>query len=100
MTDITIDRSALAEAWVDGFLEALRKANVPEDRFAPMLADSMPEDVHRELVVKDAHERAHAARLEWEAEHLGPDGDYVDLGGGRVIERAKYDPAVHGPLQA
>lgn len=46
----------------------------------------------------DAWLRANEERKDWEAAHLGPDGDYVDLGGGRVIERANYDPEKHGPI--
>ena len=48
----------------------------------------------------EAERHAEAERLAWEAEHLGPDGDYVDLGDGRVVEKSEYDPAVHGPRQA
>lgn len=44
-----------------------------------------------------AEKRAAAERDAWEAEHLGPDGDYVDLGGGRAVKKAEYDEEKHGP---
>lgn len=45
----------------------------------------------------EAERIAMAEAAAWEAQHLGPGGDYVDLGGGRCIERVKYDPEKHGP---
>jgi hypothetical protein len=83
----------LAEAWVSGYLEALRNANVPEERFAQMLADAMPEDVRRELARKAAHQEAQAyvnAKV--------ASGELVRLPGGLVIEAERYDPQVHGEV--
>jgi hypothetical protein len=42
---------------------------------------------------------ARAERAAWEAVHLGPDGDYIALASNRVVKKAEYDPAVHGPTK-
>lgn len=49
-----------------------------------------------ELAHLAAH-RAHAARRAWEAEHLGPDGDWVEVDEDSVIPALEYDAKVHGP---
>lgn len=57
-----------------------------------------PEDVEYIVRALAADHRAHAERLAWEAEHLGPGGDYIALAdGNRVVKADRYDPAVHGP---
>lgn len=47
---------------------------------------------------EEAERRSHEARLAWEAEHLGPDGDYIELDENRAVKALEYDPQIHGPV--
>lgn len=91
MTTITTDRLALAEVWLDAFLDGLRAAEVPEDRFAELFDKHVPDDVRTELARKAARVEAEAQIQRWI-----DDGRLVRTVDGLLFFPEDYNPYVHG----